>query len=553
MAHAATTDAVLSGVVRDARGVAQMGALVQVLAAGSIQVATAFTDQHGRYQITSLRPGHYLVRASATLFVPATRTDLRLVSGASAVVNLTMSALFDTAAWLPAQRRRADEPDDDWKWTLRSSAARPVLRIVEDGQTVEISSSATQDQKIPTRARATVASGDGGFGGGGLHNILAVHRAMDTGGDMMMRADVSNTRVPSAYGPAAEFDAGYERKTILGGAQRTIVSYSAHPELMASGLTTGLTVLEVTSAQRLALGDQVEVEAGGSVQAVHTAMYGVSTHPFVRIAAHPGGGWTLQYRMSSDPELQGFDDVTSGRSDVPVALLQGKSLEIASGTHQEAAVGRKLGKVNVSAVYYHDLLDRTVLSGGGASGPGETKPGVEPIGILVDPTTGSFRAFGTGYRTNGARFSFSAPLTSAIVVATEYSSGAALVSETGDLATFRQSVAGLRVHTSAAATIAVKGQVLGSGTKLRASYRWQQASLVSAVDPYSAYADQAYLSCMIRQPIRLGSHLPQGLEATIDVTNLLAEGYRPFVSEDGQTLYFAQAPRTIQAGLSFTF
>ncbi len=43
------------------------------------------------------------------------------------------------------------------------------------------------------------------------------------------------------------------------------------------------------------------------------------------------------------------------------------------------------------------------------------------------------------------------------------------------------------------------------------------------------------------------------LDATIDVTNLLAQGYRPYLSADGQTVYFAQAPRAIQAGLSFTF
>jgi len=47
--------------------------------------------------------------------------------------------------------------------------------------------------------------------------------------------------------------------------------------------------------------------------------------------------------------------------------------------------------------------------------------------------------------------------------------------------------------------------------------------------------------------------LPAGLEATVDVSNLLAEGYRPFLSSDGKTLYLAQTPRTIQAGLAFNF
>jgi hypothetical protein len=77
--------------------------------------------------------------------------------------------------------------------------------------------------------------------------------------------------------------------------------------------------------------------------------------------------------------------------------------------------------------------------------------------------------------------------------------------------------------------------------------------LVTAVDPYAPFSDQAYFSCYLRQALRLGHLLPQGLDATIDVTNLLAQGYRPFLSADGQTLYLAQSPRALQAGLAFTF
>ena len=554
VAHAAGGDAVVSGVVRNAQGVAQMGALVQVLAGDSVTVGTAFTDLHGRYVIANLNPGRYLVRASATLFVPATRNNLQLASGASAVVNLTLAALFDTASWLPAQRRRADDPDDDWKWTLRSTASRPILRIVEDGTLIEVSSSASESNRAPaTKARATVSSGDGEFGGGGVHNILAIHRAVDGGGDMMMRADMGSTRVPAAYGPSVELDAGYERQVGFGGAARTVVSYKAHPELVAAGLTTGLEVLEVTSAQRMAFGDQLEVEVGGKLTGVHTSSYAVATRPFLRVSAHPTGSWTLQYRMAEDRELQGFEDVTSGQSEVPVALVRNGKLALETGRHQEATISRKVGRGNISVAYYHDAFERTALSGGGASGPGETRAGEEPVGMLVDPTTGSFRALGAGYKTNGTRITASTPLTAALWVAAEYSTGDAMVSETDGAATFDQALSGLEARKSQAATIAVKGRLIGTETRVRASYRWQPFNLVTAVDPYSAFSDQAYLSCLIRQPIRLGSHMPQGLDATIDVTNLLAQGYRPFLSADGQTLYFAQAPRTIQAGLSFSF
>ncbi len=75
---AAGSGATVSGVVRDADGVAQMGALVQVMTNGSVMVGKAFTDLHGRYLITSLVPGKYQVRATAALFVPTTRGDLQL-------------------------------------------------------------------------------------------------------------------------------------------------------------------------------------------------------------------------------------------------------------------------------------------------------------------------------------------------------------------------------------------------------------------------------------------------------------------------------------------
>jgi len=551
--------AVVSGVVRDVQGVAQMGALVQVLGANSATVATAFTDAHGRYLIANLSPGKYLVRATATLYVPATRANLQLRTGATTIVNLTLAALFDTASWLPAERRRADEPDDDWKWTLRSTANRPILRVLEDGSEIEVSTSASEPKPaVQTRARATVTSGDGEFGAGGVHNILAIHRSLDNGGDMIVRTDVGSTRVPAAYGPSQEIETGFEQREGFDGAARTVVSYTAHPELMAAGGmgTAGLQTMSVTSARRLSLGEVVQIEAGGAMQMVNASQHGTAMHPFVRLSAHPMGVWTLHYRMATDRQVQGFEDVTTGQSEIPVALVKNGRLELATGRHQEASIDRKAGRGTVSFAYYHDAMGRTAVSGGGMPGPGETAPMGTfqiPAGMLVDPTTGSFRAPATGYTTNGARLTVSAPLLDGLWVAAEYSTGDAVASETGGLTMFPAALTGLRAEGTQAGTVALKGKVKGSGTRVRASYRWQPERFVTAVDPFSTFSDQAFLSCQLRQPIRWGTRLPQGLDATIDVTNLLAQGYRPFLSADGQTLYFAQAPRTVQGGLSFSF
>ena len=557
----------ISGVVRDARGVAQMGALVQVLGSNAATAGTAFTDPHGRYVIANLTPGRYAVRASATLFVPATRGNLQLRQGAAEVVNLTLAALFDTASWLPAQRRRAEEPDDDWKWTLRSTANRPLLRIVDQGTVIEVSSSAISPSgeeraKGPrTSAREAVASGDGGFGTGGLHDVLSIHRVLDDGADMVLRSDISSPRVPFGVVPSQEFDLGYERSGRFGSATRTLVSFRSHPELIAAGgaagavldANRGLQNLELSGAQRTALGDLVELEFGSEVNAVQSSGRSeVEDHPFLRLTAHPSGTWTLQYRMATDRELQGFDDVTTGAREVPVALVRNGRLELERGRHQEFSASHKTGRAILSAAYYHDAMSRTAVSGGGAGVPAQAETDDVPVGMVVDPTTGTFGILAQGYSTSGVRVTASTPLADGLWVAAEYSTGEALASSTGGNVSLADAVAGLSAQNAHAITVALKGH-LATGTRLRASYRWQQANFVTAIDPYSAFGDQAFFSCLVRQPIRIGNHLPRGLAATIDVTNLLAEGYRPFLSADGHTLYFAQAPRTIQAGLSFSF
>jgi hypothetical protein len=574
----------ISGVVRDVQGVAQMGALVQILTANAATVATAFTDQHGHYVIANLKPGKYLVRASATLFVPVTRVNLELRTGATAIVNLTLAGLYDAASWLPAQRRRADESPDDWKWTLRSTANRPILRIVEDGQLLEVSSSAETGTPVArVKARAAVEGGSGGFGQSGVHSVVTIHQGLEDGSDVLLRANLGlgagepGSPVNGVSPPVGltrlvgnEVDAGFEGRTgFNGGASRTVVSYKSHPELMGTGMLpggAGVEVLEMTSAQRIALGEYVEVEAGGRLEAIHAGETGLATHPFVRLRAHPAGRWTLEYRLTGDRGLQEFDDVTSGDSEVPVALMQDGKLTLESGKHQEVSVEHRSSAVGVQLAVYQDNFGQAALSGGVQSSvvhdPVTGLASVQPVssaaqnGMLFDPMTGSFRALGGAYSSTGVRVTASSAITPTLWVAAEYATGEALADDPGVTVApigLAQALANLRVRRTQTATLALKGRLLGSGTRVRASYRWQPTGDVTAVDAYGAFGDQAYLSFMLRQPIRLGTMLPPGLEASIDVTNLLAQGYRPFLSADGQTLFFAQAPRTIQAGLSFNF
>ena len=49
------------------------------------------------------------------------------------------------------------------------------------------------------------------------------------------------------------------------------------------------------------------------------------------------------------------------------------------------------------------------------------------------------------------------------------------------------------------------------------------------------------------------TYCPADWKLSIEVRNLLAQGYRPVLSADGSTVYLVQGTRCIRAGLTFNF
>ena len=105
-----------------------MGAVVRVLGAAN-RTLTVFTDEAGYYTATGLLPGLYTLKVTAPSFLPALREKVGLRPGASLNVNVTLSTLLGVMQLGPI---RALPEEDDWKWTLRSVANRPILRIFDD-------------------------------------------------------------------------------------------------------------------------------------------------------------------------------------------------------------------------------------------------------------------------------------------------------------------------------------------------------------------------------------------------------------------------------------
>src|SRR2546429_8091070 len=134
---AASKPGAISGYGRNSAGAPQMGAAVEVL--GSVfHSFKVFTDENGFYSASGVIPGVYSLKVSAPSFLPALRERVALRAGASVVVNVTLNTLFEAIQIGPM---RGPGDDDDWKWVLRSSANRPILRMLPDGTAVPAANS----------------------------------------------------------------------------------------------------------------------------------------------------------------------------------------------------------------------------------------------------------------------------------------------------------------------------------------------------------------------------------------------------------------------------
>jgi hypothetical protein len=182
---AAATPGSVSGVVRDSSGVPQIGAAVQLLRPDMSVIAAVYTTSKGTYSFKDVLPGKYSVKAMGATFLPSLRENVRV--RANTVVNLTLNTLYEVMQWLPAEPRAANASRDDWEWTLRSAANRPLLRWLEDGPLVVVSDRPGARPKLKARLMAT--GQEGTFGESGERFTTIVEDTPSDSRELLARVD----------------------------------------------------------------------------------------------------------------------------------------------------------------------------------------------------------------------------------------------------------------------------------------------------------------------------------------------------------------------------
>src|SRR5437868_4098919 len=191
---AASRPGKISGTVHDSAGVPQMGAAIDVHSAGLTAALLTFTDAHGRYSVKELPAGRYQVKVSQTSFLPTLRENVSLRPGAEVIVNVTLNTLFEALQVLPMRGRTAED-QDDWKWTLRSMASRPILRVLDDGPVVVVSDNGGRDQRaLKAHVEFLAGSSSEGFGSSaGRATSFQMERSLFSAGTLSLGGNVGGS------------------------------------------------------------------------------------------------------------------------------------------------------------------------------------------------------------------------------------------------------------------------------------------------------------------------------------------------------------------------
>jgi Carboxypeptidase regulatory-like domain len=544
----------ISGYVRDSSGVPQMGAAVEVLGAAAHSLRV-FTDERGFYSIATLLPGTYSLKVSAPSFLPSLREKIGLRGGAKLMVNITLTNLFEAIQFVNIPNQ-ADQ--DDWKWTLRSISNRPVLRVLEDGTTVVVQNGDSNGNDLKgTLTFLAGTPGDGFSGSSDMSTGFSVEHSVLSNGTLRFDGNLG-------YGPYAAIPTAVVRTSYtsrFNGIFEPSVSLTAR-RFSAPGLNnvpgSTLQALSLRSSDRIVLGDRIEMTLGSELQTIQFMGRAHAFKPFGSVDVHLAPHTIIEYQYSSsvpdlrleDRSLEGSSADRLDSSDPgtagPRMSITNFSPAVERARHQEVSLSQRIGKNNFQVAFFSDNITDPALTGIGdiSSESGE---------VLPDAHSGTFSYQGNDFSTNGLRLVLQRKLLSDLTATLDYAYGGVLDLSRPDMQ-LQDARNFIRTERRQAVAAKFSGTIPRAKTRWVASYRLSGGHALTPVDLFNTSAGQAdpYFNLFIRQPIP-SSFLAGHMELLMDLRNLLAQGYVPVMSSDGQTVYLVQSSRSVRGGLAFSF
>ena len=545
----------LAGVVRDAAGIPQLGASVELISE-SVGVAAShnfLTNTQGMFRGDKLSPGYYTVRVTLAGFLPTLEKHIRVTSSLTTVVRIELESMFASLEQLRRMPASTSADADDWRWVLRSaSVMRPALEWV-DSDTLSVSTVST-DSGRPRAPRMRMEFTDGARRPSSASSVdsspatavaydqkLGGTSRMILAGQMSYDADAPAGGIASVWLPTGTLGAGPHTALVLREAKLGPVG----PTFRG---------VRVDQGGAVALGDHTVLQYGGEYVLVGLGASASALRPRAELNVRISDEWTTSLIFASMPDGPGpleANDAQPGGAlaaalnelDAFPALLwrQGRPV-LQNGLHEEMAAERKIGtrgKFQVAA--FHDDNSHVAVFGRGSELPAAD--------YFQDYFSNGFAYDGGSSSSWGSRVAFREKLDGDMELTAVYSFGGALTPSDVVDGLLRDAFRTAQRHSLG---VGISTKVPHLGTKIQAGYKWVNGATFSAVDGYgeSLFQMDPYLHLVVRQPLpkfALGRW-----EAIADCNNLLAQGYVSTNSRDGRVV-LVPAFRTFRGGLSVQF
>ena len=555
------------GQVKNAAGIAQMGATVYLYNRYDETVRRGFSNEQGRFAFDSLTPDLYSIRVILASFVPAERRNIAVLPSTENRLNINLASVLSTVDLTSSPSARGTLMTDDWKWVLRTSqATRPVLRLLPDFGTQQTSASARPPATFSnTTGVFKVSAGEGDSFANGAQQDLGTAFALATslGSGSRVKLDGNVGYAMASPLPGAGIRTSYTHNSGEGSSPEFVITarqiYLA-PRTGSSESDAALRTLAFAFLDRVELADHFVVDYGFDYTTVSLIQRTANVSPFLR-ATYDGGEWgrvRAGFSAGSRPtELLARDQENNVNFDqdfVALATLpqvsrsQGR-LALQRTQSAEISWERIAGSRTYSAGAFEERVSNASFM---LSAPADFVPAADLLPDLSSQSSifnvGSYQRAGLTAAVkqavgDHAEFTLAVGRTGALLAP----GAVAAYADSQDLR------GGLHQAQRYWVTMHVGGTLPRTGTRIAANYGWTDFRVLMPAHMFITQASNQDIgvNVYIRQPLPSGG-MPWRMEATAELRNLLAQGYLR-LGDPAQASVLTNAPRAVRGGLNFIF
>src|SRR5439155_3077926 len=358
------------------------------------------------------------------------------------------------------------------KWTLRSMASRPILRVLDDGPVVVVSSNSPEGDRHALKARVEFLAGSPSevFGGGPIGaTSFRLERSLFSSGTLSFGGHVG-----SGFDEPAVLRAAYSHQFSSGERPEVAITVRRFATQGIDNNRAPLQALAVTFTNQTRLADFAELQYGSEYQSIQFLGRAAALRPFGTLDLHLSPNTVVEYRYSTlTPNLRpekGFDSAPADLSEsAPRVSLIARTPHLESPHHQEVSISRRVGNNNFQVAGFSDRVHHVALLGLGDNLADDASGSV-----LADPFSQNFTYNGGDFAARGVRTVMQRKFSPALTGTLDVAYGEALTLRSPSAFVLGSTAPEWAFTKARQASVAAKfsGRIPVSKTSWIASYKW---------------------------------------------------------------------------------